>query len=100
MATITASKPFTRPHFSISQLRASRLIAMGSLIAFVTLIALIYVSPFFYMLTTSFKSADQLADPNQPFLPETAVTIEYNGKTLPLYLVPVDGQTKKLALLQ
>ncbi|MBI1280995.1 MAG: ABC transporter permease subunit [Anaerolineaceae bacterium] len=100
MAAITTPNPLSKTNFSISQLRAVRLIGMGSLIAFVTLIALIYISPFFYMVTTSFKSADQLADPNQPFLPETAVTIDYNGKTLPLYLVPVDGQTKQLALLQ
>ncbi|MBA3868856.1 MAG: carbohydrate ABC transporter permease [Anaerolineae bacterium] len=98
-ATTSSTRTFAASNISVSQRGALRLIVVGLTVALVTMIAIVYVAPFTYMLTTSFKSAEQLTDTSM-FLPETQETIQYQGQALPLYYVPVDGQTKKLALLK
>lgn len=67
------------------------------------LLLLMFLMPLAYMIVTSLKSEEQLADLDGPILPKSAVTIEYEGEELPLLLVPVDpavpdGETLELAL--
>jgi multiple sugar transport system permease protein len=77
---------------------AVRLVGLGTAIAVATMVALIFVSPFFYMLTTSFKNDQQLGLPSRPLLPMTPVTFNYQGQELPLYNVPINGVMRQLAL--
>ena len=66
------------------------------------LLLLMFLMPLAYMIITSLKSEEQLADLDGPILPYSAVTIEYEGEQLPLLLVPLDPsvpeETTELAL--
>src|SRR5258708_6629723 len=79
---------------------AWKLIGIGTVFALLTVLAIIYLAPMLYMVTTSFKSQEQMNEPDKPLLPITYSTFEYQGQALPLYDVTQDGQTRRLALLQ
>jgi multiple sugar transport system permease protein len=76
-----------------------KFIGAGIVIAILSAIALVCCTPYLYMATTSFKSTQQLSEPNNPLLPGDVATFAYQGKSLELYNVPMDGQTRVLALL-
>lgn len=72
------------------------------IVTFVTLALLfIFLSPFFYMLSTAFKTPTQMTLANAPKWPALPAAFEYNGEKLDVYKVPLpDGTTKELALLK
>ncbi len=63
------------------------------------LLLVIFVLPLGYMVNTAFKLDTQTTAQNAPLYPAVPVTFSYQGKDLQLYNVPIDGQTKRLALL-
>jgi multiple sugar transport system permease protein len=69
----------------------------------ITLVAIVavlgFLSPLLLSLTVSIKSIDQLSNSSSLF-PESAKTFDYQGRTLDVYLVPIDGATRELALLK
>jgi len=69
----------------------------------VTLLGLLllvaFILPLGYMVNTAFKLDTQTTAQNAPLYPATPVTFSYQGKDLQLYTVPINGQTKRLALL-
>lgn len=85
-------------------------ISMGTAITVLTFLAVVYVAPLIFMVNTSFKDAQQLADPEKPLLPMTPQTIVYHGtdqkykdlqgKDLTIYKVPTDSGIRELALLE
>jgi multiple sugar transport system permease protein len=68
-------------------------------IAIITVAA--FLSPLMRSFTYALKSSDQITQTNSPFYPADPVTFPYQGKDLPLLLVPLpDGTTKALALYE
>jgi multiple sugar transport system permease protein len=71
----------------------------------VTLIAVVALAAFLSPLLRSFsyalKSTDQITQPGSPLYPADPLTFEYQGKQLPLLVVPLpDGTTRTLALFE
>ncbi len=58
----------------------------------------VYLLPLLFMVTTSLKSEEQIA--NGQILPVTPVTAEINGEEVPLLKVEIDGETRSLALVE
>ncbi len=78
----------------------TRTLIVGGLVTMLTGMCLIlWLIPFFYMLTSSFKSLDQMQ--NGRILPSTEAMFEYEGEEFPLYNVPMDdGSMAELALVK
>src|SRR5262245_7410470 len=71
----------------------------------VTLIAVTaiaaFLSPMLRAVTVALKSTEQITQTDGPLLPSDPVTYTYQGKELPLLVVPLaDGTTKTLALFE
>jgi multiple sugar transport system permease protein len=70
----------------------------------VTLIAVLFLaaflSPLLRSATFAFKSTDQISQPGSPIYPADPATFAYEGETLDVYNVPLDGATYQLALLK
>jgi multiple sugar transport system permease protein len=64
------------------------------------LLAVIFLMPIGYMINTAFKDDNQMSQQNAPLWPGKTVTFSYQGKDLPLYLVPTDSGVKQLALVK
>jgi multiple sugar transport system permease protein len=60
----------------------------------------IYLMPMAYAFVTSAKTAEQSSDPEAPILPSQSATFEYEGKEADILLVPIDGETRELAIVQ
>ena len=69
-----------------------------------TLIAVLFLaaflSPLLRSATFAFKSTEQISQPGSPVYPADPATFEYEGETLDVYNVPLDGATRQLALLK
>lgn len=59
----------------------------------------VFLMPMAYAFVTSAKTAEQASDPAAPILPSEPATFEYEGKEAPILLVPIDGETRELALV-
>jgi multiple sugar transport system permease protein len=70
----------------------------------VTLIAVVvlaaFLSPMLRSVSYALKSTDQITQDGSPLYPADPVTFSYQGKDLPILLVPIDGVTRQLALLE
>ena len=71
----------------------------------VTLIAVLaiaaFLSPMLRSITYALKSTDQITQAHTPLYPADPVTFSYQGKDLPILIVPLpDGTTRQLALLE
>ena len=68
-------------------------------IAIITVAA--FLSPLLRSFTYALKSSDQITQAGTPFYPADPVTFPYQGKDLPLLVVPLpDGSTRTLALFE
>ena len=59
-----------------------------------------FLSPFLRAFTLSIKSVDQIAQPDAPIWPADQATFEYKGEPLDLVLLPIDGATQQMAILE
>jgi multiple sugar transport system permease protein len=59
-----------------------------------------FLSPMLRSLSIALKSPEQLGVANAPLWPATPETFEYDGRTLDVYQVPIDGTTRELALVR
>ncbi len=59
----------------------------------------VYLFPVFFMISTAFMNSDQLGDRYAPVVPSRQVTVKFQGKDVPLYNVPFEDGTRKLALI-
>jgi len=71
----------------------------------ITLIAVLaiaaFLSPMLRSITYALKSTDQITQAHTPLYPADPVTFSYQGKDLPILIVPLpDGSTRELALLE
>ena len=70
-------------------------------ITFVLVVVLAaFLSPLLRAVTFAVKSTDQISQPGSPLYPADPATFEYQGESLDVYQVPIDGATRQLALLQ
>ena len=58
----------------------------------------LFLLPLLYGVSGSLKTKEQLASLNQSPIPQSPKTFEYNGKKLELFIVPLDGGEKTLAM--
>jgi multiple sugar transport system permease protein len=69
-----------------------------------TLIAVLFLaaflSPLLRSATFALKSTDQISQPGSPVYPADPATLVFEGETLDVYNVPLDGATRQLALLK
>jgi multiple sugar transport system permease protein len=74
--------------------------AMRSFVLTFFAVALVaaFLSPLVRALTISLKTSDQISQPNSPVWPADPATFNYEGVDYELFRVPVDGQTRELAL--
>jgi multiple sugar transport system permease protein len=86
-------KPNSRKHDSW------KLIGIGALFGFLTVLALFYLMPFLWAFTTSLKANHQLGDRDSVLIPKTQATFNYHGQNLKLYYVNSDGIRRQLAVL-
>jgi multiple sugar transport system permease protein len=66
--------------------------------SFVLVLLLMYLMPLVYSFVTSFKSKDQVSDVSAPVLPSARVTFDWEGGSYEVFEVPIDGETRELAL--
>lgn len=99
MAAVTYSKAVnTSPWYSL-QLRKFFVGAIMTMIAGIA--ALVYLMPFGQMLTTAFKSAEQIVgNTDGLIMPMSPVTFNYEGEDFPLFEVPDEnGVIRQWALV-
>jgi len=68
--------------------------------ALINIVGLFFLVPFLWMLITAFKSNQDIFHTPPRWLPYDNVTIEINGKQLPLYDVITPGGKKQLAAVK
>jgi multiple sugar transport system permease protein len=93
-----AKEPKTR--FRDVDKRTKRFLLGSVVTLFAVTFAFVYLLPLLYGISNGLKSQDQLRDPNQPILPEGPATFELDGEEYDVYQVPIDGETRDLALVQ
>src|SRR5262245_11417465 len=69
-----------------------------TLIAVVALAA--FLAPMLKSFTVAIKTSEQVTQPGSPLWPADPVTFSWQGEELPILLVPIDGVTRQLALLE
>ncbi len=66
-----------------------------------TLVLFVFLLPLGYMVVTSVKSEQMITNLQSPILPKSPDSIEFEGRQLDLYTVPMpDGSEQSLALLR
>lgn len=93
------NRPKIRPAVGIVRRDAWHLIGVGTGIMIATLVALIFLAPFSFMILTSLKSDKQLSASAGDAIPSSPVTFNYKGQDLPLYKVPIGDEIQELALV-
>jgi multiple sugar transport system permease protein len=80
---------------------AGELTRIGLVTTVFVAILLAFLSPLVYSAILSVKTPEQVTQANAPLLPSDPKTYEYQGKSYPVYFVPLpDGTTKELALVK
>ncbi len=80
---------------------AAELTRMALLTTAFAAVLIAFLSPIAYSALLSLKTQAQINEPNAPILPSDPATFSYQGKTYPIYLVPLpDGTTRELALVR
>ena len=61
---------------------------------------LMYLMPLGYSIVTSLTTRAQASDVQAPVLPSSRATFEYEGRAYDVLRVPIDGETRSLALVR
>ena len=80
--------------------RAREILASLGITGVGLLSLLVFLLPLAYILTTAFKLDTQTTTPGAPLWPAEAAMYNYQGTDYPLYNVPTDTGTRKLALVK
>ena len=103
MATTTASQETiaqeATPEWKVRARRREILVKLG-VTTFAAAVLALFLMPMGYAMVTSLKTSQQAADPQAPILPAEAVTFEYEGKEVDVLQVPIDGETRELAIVR
>lgn len=76
-----------------------RLIVKVMVTSVALVILFMYLLPLGYSFVTSFKSKGQTSDVNAPVYPAETVRFEWQGSSYEVFEVPVDGELRRLALV-
>jgi multiple sugar transport system permease protein len=95
----TNPSPVT-PHKIRRPSRFLNFLRVGSYNLFAWALLAVYLLPVAFMVTTAFKSTEQLSDPNAPWYPSRAVTFTYQDQAYPLVQVSTATGVRELALLR
>lgn len=87
---------FHRPRPGVAR-RASQSFVL-TFVAVVVVAA--FLSPLLRSFTISLKNPDQINELNGPVYPASAVTYSYNGQDVDVFEVPINGQTRDLAIIK
>lgn len=103
----TVPRPLTRTASAAVEVDPERRqLAMRDLVVklLITSVALVlllmYLMPLGYSIVTSLMTRTQASDVQAPLLPSTRVTFEYEGRAYDVLRVPIDGDTRSLALVR
>src|SRR5437870_93505 len=66
---------------------------------FAVVIVAAFLSPLFRAATISIQTSSQISQTNEPIYPADPQTISYQGHDYDIYNVPINGTTRKLALV-
>lgn len=89
------------PRRSRFRLRRPRDASQSFLLTFVVVVVLAaFLSPIVRSITVSLKTPAQLSETDSPLLPSVPGTFNYQGKDYDVYIVPVDGVDRTLALIK
>jgi multiple sugar transport system permease protein len=100
-ARLKAQAMVTEPRSRYSTApKGIRRLLIGSTLTLFTLILLgVFLAPLAYMATTAVKDSTQLSDAHRPVLPMSPRTVTVDGREAPVLRVPLDGQTRELAIV-
>ena len=87
------------PHGELDP-RRRRALAPLLVTGLAALVLFVFLLPLGYMAVTSLKSQAMIADPTAPVWPASPASFEYEGEQLDIYQVPVDGESRALAMLK
>ncbi len=59
-----------------------------------------FLAPMLQSASLSLKTREQITELGSPLWPADPVTYNYQGRNYDVFLVPIDGQTRELALVQ
>src|SRR5262245_32307316 len=88
--------PRARSSFLSAQMRDVR--AAGTVTLFAALLAMVYLLPLAYSLSTSVRT--QVAETGAPFWPAKGAKYSYQGQEFDIYQVPTDSGLKQWALIK
>ena len=77
-----------------------RYLGRASLTMFALVVISAYLLPLLYMVTTAFQQPNQSTTPGAPPWPAVPQTAVYQGQEYPVYVVPIDGTTRNLMLIE
>jgi multiple sugar transport system permease protein len=92
-------RPMPRGRFGDLDGRTRRFLLGAMITLFAVALVVAYLLPLAYGMSTGLKSEDQMSDPRQPLLPESPATAVIDGDEVPVLQVPIDGETRPLALV-
>jgi multiple sugar transport system permease protein len=70
-------------------------------LTFITVVVVAaFLSPMLRSITLSLKSEEQVTQSGSPIWPADPATFEYKGREYDVYLVPIEGKTRELALVR
>jgi multiple sugar transport system permease protein len=87
------------PEWKVRARRREILVKMG-VTTFAFAVLAMFLMPMGYAFVTSLKTSQQASDPQAPILPADTVTFEYEGKVVDVVEVPIDGETRELAIVR
>jgi multiple sugar transport system permease protein len=100
-ASATFAQAAPPPRRSRRRRTAAELTRIGIISTAFVAVLIAFLSPLAYSALLSLKTDQQITQPNSPILPSDPATFEYQGKTYPVYYVPMpDGSTRELALFK
>ncbi len=86
------------PEWMVKARRRTLLLKLGTTALTAGLLA-IFLMPMAYAFVTSVKTSEQASDPEAPILPSSPATFEFEGKEYDVLSVPIDGEVRKLAIV-
>ena len=101
MTAATASMAPGSPRTRRRRRSAGELTRIAVLTTAFAAILVAFLSPLVYSGLVSIKTPEQISQLDAPLLPSDPETFDYQGKTYPVYFVPMpDGTTRTLALVK
>lgn len=102
MASLSPSQSQTAMTQNLQFTRDLRKFALTSLLTlFAILLLAVYLLPFVNMMTVSLRDQNALSQTqDSSILPTMPVTYNYEGTDYPLYIVPLEGGDRELALIR